>query len=368
MKIGPVIQQLREELPNYTDKFSTISSVDSLVTSGTTATATTTTAHGLSTGNQVYISGAVDQAIITSLDLVDNVATARTASDHGLLIDFDFNTQSTDPDVRVIGANESEFNGIFELLSVPNRTSFTYAIQSPDATATGTIRSFDYSSYRFFGAKQITVTSPTEFTFTVTSGYDGDIGGTILVHSAIRISGAATLDRADQSYTKYGEDQYWAFVIGGTTTSSKDRNILNDSVATSSRGVRYRLRLIDDFSIAVFAPSSSSISARAQYDDLEDIKINLFQSLLRFVPEQQYVSEENFEITFFNSEIASYNTSYIVGSYSFQVLQDVTYGDTIKNRTFFPARDIDYTMGIDFDGADGDDLEFSIDLDDDPDF
>jgi hypothetical protein len=157
-------------------------------------------------------------------------------------------------------------------------------------------------------------------------------------------------------------------VIGGTTTSSKDRNILNDSVATSSRGVRYRLRLIDDFSIAVFAPSSSSISARAQYDDLEDIKINLFQSLLRFVPEQQYVSEENFEITFFNSEIASYNTSYIVGSYSFQVLQDVTYGDTIKNRTFFPARDIDYTMGIDFDGADGDDLEFSIDLDDDPDF
>ena len=58
----------------------------------------------------------------------------------------------------------------------------------------------------------------------------------------------------------------------------------------------------------------------------------------------------------------------MVGSMTFQGIQDVTYGDTIRRRSFFPARDIDYTLGIDVPAGDGDDLIFNINLDDDKDF
>lgn len=120
--------------------------------------------------------------------------------------------------------------------------------------------------------------------------------------------------------------------------------------------------------MAVFVPTSDEISGRRAFDDLEDIKINLFQSMLNFQVPTQYDSNERFRVTFVKSEVNLYNTAYIVGLFSFQTLQDITYYDTIRQRSFFPVRDIDYTMGIDFDGSNGDDLIFSIDLDDNPDF
>lgn len=368
MKLAPIINQLANELPLYTDKFSNTVDITTLTTASTLATVVTATSHNFLSGQYIIISGAVDITSVTSLDLVDGVVTGRTATDHGLNMAMNFKTLEPNPQVVIQGANESEFNGTFDLASVPNRTSFTFNLDEPDATASGTIQALKYDSSRFFGAKEITVVDTETFTFAVTAGFDGLIGGDKVAHSQIRVSGAATLERADESYTKFGENQYCMFVIGGTSTSSKDRNVLNDAVAAQSQNSEYRIRLIDDFDVVVFVPTDGEISGRLAFDNLEDTKINIFQSILGLTAPQQYNSDEQFQLTFVGSEIASYNTAYIVGQYKFQTLYDITYFDTIRLRNFFPARDINYDMGIIVNESNGDDLIFSIDLDDDPDF
>lgn len=369
MKIAPIIQQLAAELPNYTNKFSENIAIQSLVTSGTTATATTATPHGLSVGTNVVISGATDLVDITSLSRSNNIATANTATDHGLSMAMDMKTTERTPFVDVIDANESDFNGRFKLVTVPNRNYFQYENPGPDVTATGSPKALVYDSYRFFGGKAITGVTATTFTFDVDAGYDGQIAGNILAHYDFRISGAATLDRAEQSYTRFNTDQYWLFVIGGRFTSSKDRNLLNDATNAQSVTSEYRIRLIDDFVIVVFAPTQNELSGRFTFDELQDTLVHLNQSIAGLKAPQLFNSDEQFQLCFKDYQVVSYNTSYIVGAYTFETLQDITFYDTIARRGYYPARDINQTFDIiPLDGSNGDDIGYNLDLDDDPDF
>ncbi len=183
MKLAPIINQLATELPLYSPYFSDALLVDSLVTSGTTATVTTVTNHGLITGDYVLLSGAIDVTPIDSLDLVDGVVTAMTSIDNSLSMAMSFKDLTPNPQVEIFGANETIFNGTFNLESVPNRLTFTYFLDEPDQSATGQLQAYNYASYRFFDAKQVTVISPTEFTFSVEEGFDGPILGNIIVLS-----------------------------------------------------------------------------------------------------------------------------------------------------------------------------------------
>lgn len=373
MKIASIINQLASELPNYDDRFADVTDITTLETSGTLATAVTATNHNLTTGTYVLITGTIDVSQIVSLELSNGIVTGRTATDHGLDMAMNYKTltaKNPPPQVEIIGADQAIFNGTFDLRSTPNRTAFTFKLNEPDQIATGVdIRSFKYNSYRFFGAKQVTVIDPTTFTFAVDAGYDGFIGGdNKKVQANVRVSGAVNLDRAQASYTAQNPNKYWAIVLGGTTTSSKDRNILNDAVAAQSQNSEYRIRLIEDFDIAIFIPTAKEISGRLAFDNFEDVKVNVLNSTLGFSVTSQYNSDENFQLTFVSSEIVYYDTTYMIGVIRLQTLQDVTYGDTIRRRSFFPARDIDYTMDIDVESGNADDLLFTIDLDDDPDF
>jgi hypothetical protein len=65
----------------------------------------------------------------TSIVVSSNVATV-TLADHGF---------SAGEYVTISGANESYVNGTFEIASVPDADTFTYATTGADATASGTI-------------------------------------------------------------------------------------------------------------------------------------------------------------------------------------------------------------------------------------
>lgn len=124
------------------------------------ATLTTGAAHGFATGNSITVLGLSDTAPavnVTNRALASNVATITTETAHGLTLG---NT------VTIAGV-DAVFNGTFAVASTPTATTFTYTnvganVVSGASGGTVTRSIFD-------GTHIITVTSPTTFTFSLTS-------------------------------------------------------------------------------------------------------------------------------------------------------------------------------------------------------
>ena len=129
-------------------------SVSSIAIDGTTATVTTSTAHGLSDGDPVKIAGANEAELngifqtryvdstsfkfectpatdsVSSITRSSTTATVTTSGNHGLT-----NGQK----VTISGANQSDYNGTYTI-AVTGVATFTYTVaNSPVTPATGTI-------------------------------------------------------------------------------------------------------------------------------------------------------------------------------------------------------------------------------------
>jgi len=85
-------------------------------------------------GNNIYpipIPGAAPDSFVTTFTQTAGVATATTASAHGYSIGMY---------VTIASANQTEYNGSFEILTIPSTTTFTMTVDSGTTSpATGTI-------------------------------------------------------------------------------------------------------------------------------------------------------------------------------------------------------------------------------------
>ena len=186
------------------------------------ATITTSAPHGLAVGNAVTIAG-VDSAVnIATHSRTNNVASITTTTNHGLV---------AGSIVTIAGVTDTSFNGTFTVATAPTTTSFTYASvgSSGSGGADGTVAStifngthtvtavpsateFRYTSIAgtvasvastggtatrsiFDGTHTVTVTTPTTFTFTVTSGNISSVAADGAVYGAT--GGANTLPGYD---------------------------------------------------------------------------------------------------------------------------------------------------------------------------
>ena len=334
MKTVDIIRQLRAVLPRYTSLFNDEVNVTSLINTGGTVTVTTSSVHGLSTDDYIYISGALTPITITSLIRVGNVATAVTASNHDLTRGY----QST---VTISGANQADYNGEHALLDVPNRRTFTFSVSNEPVTpATGTIKTVENIKHGYNGLHKITVIDATHLTYTITSNPESPALGTIILKKNIRISGAINLNRALESYTKQMPEKCCMFVVLGGSNASKDRYTLNDGTCTHSTGTDYRQRIIDPFSVYVVIPTIDSISAMDQRDLMEDVGYALYKSLLRLKIPKNPGEETNFAITFAGHDFAVYDYAYYVHEFRFENVYDLVYEDTIDDDDSVAFRDI----------------------------
>ncbi|KKL45930.1 hypothetical protein LCGC14_2350730, partial [marine sediment metagenome] len=205
MKIENIVNQLQSAMPLQTDLFTETQSIVSLTRSGSTVTATTSTAHSLITSNVVNIIGAKDPfpvatiafngdtsfvSVITSVDhdlsvgfdqnveivgatiadyngtfplaeapvltidsitRVGNTATVVTFDEHGLLIDTNFK-------FKIVGAKEVDYNGIFTVDSIIDTKTFTYTVGGrPNTPATGVKTVQAQNNRRVFFYKILTI-------------------------------------------------------------------------------------------------------------------------------------------------------------------------------------------------------------------
>lgn len=360
MRAQDIVNQLAVILPSLVDDFTDQFNVTALTRSGTTVTIDTTTAHGLATGRQLIVTGALTPISITSIDRVGIVATMVTSTDHDL-------TENAGFDVQISGATEAEFNGTFTLLKVPNRRTITFIVDDSGPTAaTGAPLLLNGSSplQSYNGLQEVTVVpTTTSFQYEVAdSTLFTPAAGSIVVKTNPRMSAAVEFDRILDVYTKQAPSSAWLFVVLGDAVASKNRNIDTDSTDNIQRGHYFNQRIIQSVSIYVLLPSSAEIAGRSARDRCEELLKPICRSILT-AKFPSLVENNNNPLMLTGHGVQAYNSAFYVHQYAFESTIQLGASDIYVPSDDVAFRDIDLTNGLSL-GAET--FNTLIDLDDLP--
>lgn len=366
MKGEDVIKQLQAVLPPITDLFTDKVAISSLTFSGGTVTAVTAAAHGYVTGQYINIVGATNPVAATSITRSGTVATVVTTTDHDLTLGT-VDIKEGGKTVVLTGSNEAEFNGTFTLLGVQNRRTFTFSIaDSGPTSATGSPLLQNGSVLPGYnGRYPITVVNTTTFTYTVTQTLFATAGGSPEAKTDARISGAVSLDRAEDAYTAQGSNKLWAFVVLGDVIASKNRDIRSDLTDTMTKRSGWKQRVMQPFTIYIFTPTIADRAGRIARDLMEDVSVLLFQSLLGVKFDTGYAAQDQYVVTFVNHGFSEYTDAYYVHEFNFELAADITFDDTVGYDLDVAFRDITLSLVPDI-GTQEDPATTSVDLDEEP--
>lgn len=361
MLIEDVVKQLWAVVPLLTNLFTDELALISITSSGTTATVTTSVAHGLTTGDIANISGSKVPLDIVSLTQVDNLVTAETTSKHDLTEGFADTTVSP---IEIIGATETDYNGIFPLLTQTDRTHFTYQITGdPSSPATGSPQLLENLKFGYNGLHTVTVTGATTFSYSLKQPLGSPAAGTIICRVRPRIAGVINVERAGEAYTKQGANKLWAFVTLDERVANKSRATTNDAVDDPNFGTAYRQYVLHPFSIYIFIPTSGEIGAE-KARDLADKTLSVFCTSVTGITFSSEFSQPPYSRTVYESDnFSAYTDAFYVHQYIFQASEYITFFDTAGIDFGVAFRDIDVSFDSDFTGLEI--MTDSINLDED---
>lgn len=358
MKSFDVVQHLAKNLPRFCDDFTSNSDIVSLSLSTNTVTATTALDHGLTVGAQVNIQGAQTPITVSTINRVATIATVTTATDHDL-------TEVTGSKVELNGANEAEFNGTFDLLTVPNRRTFTMSVQDSGATTfTGTpILLNGFSIFQSYNGLYNVETTPTNTTFTYTLPHSGLVSPVsssgIVAKQSPRISSAVDFEGLVAAYTAQPQDDAWLFAVLGDGAVSRSRANLNDSTDIIHNVQDFNQKIVQGLSLFVFMPSSAEISGNSARDKCEGLLSPILKSILGY-QFPSYLGETSFPVVMVNHGMEFYNSAFYVHRYEFEATQTVTEQELFDPSDSVAFRDIVITSAM---GTGSENRQVNIDLD-----
>lgn len=326
MRIPQIESHLRQRLPviypSFTDEWLSITSAN-VASDVMTITATNT----LSVNDQVIITGLIYENSINTvtLNLEDNRAVVFLADVHEF-------TEVFSETLIISGANESEWNDTFNILSVISR--FEVEIQiSPAITGepTGSPVVEEIELPRYNSLFPVVTASGLSFTVDVINAPDGSLSGTgeFIKLNDIKVSSDVDFQRIqDAAYTKQERDVVWIFVIAGATGSSRSRDTKTDFDQSFQVGEERIIHTQDNFSVFAFYPTFKDVSAvEAQDTARNELRKALISLLVGFVPDSSLCSKSNM-IYYIADGVETYNASYYVHRYDFAVNVNITQDDT----------------------------------------
>ncbi len=366
MKAQDVIATLKANIPRFTDRFSDTLEVTALSQTAGVATAITSEPHGLGTGDLLNLTGALTPNVITSLTRAGAVASAVTALPHDL-------SEGFQSDIPIEGAAETEYNGMFPLLDVPNRLNFSFTV--PDAgatTASGAPILLEDRVRGYMGLHRITVTGDARFTYPVNPAIASPakkVSPTDIISARTlpRIAGAASLEDAVESYTEQTQSSdLWIYVVPGQVTVRGSRFDLNTVQQSTSRGADVRQLLIARIALYVFSPVSGSITRRAERDDMEEIFAAITRSIGGMEFPTYLACDEAHNLMFASHEPVAREKDPInayIHAFNFEQAMYLGRGDLADQSASVAFRDIylDLTAAEATSGVTG-----NVDLDDEP--
>lgn len=298
----------------------------------------------------------------------DGVATCVTAEPH----DFTLNEREGDdfvPDVTIVGASPSGWNGTYPVTAVLNRTTFEFQVDDSLADASGSIVAVDGKNRGFNGYKSaITVTGTDEFTYPLSAPLPpaAGFGQNMRATFGFRISGVANAEKIIDYYTEQNPNESWAFVVLGDSPASRNRRIDEDSTYVYSDGQDYRQTLIQPFTVYVVEPTTELISGRPARDKMQDLLLPFFKSLLRFKTSEPFAAGQNYGVTFVRHGFFSYNKAFYMHAFDFENIVEITYDDTLSPSNNVAFRDVAGSIESKTAGEDTQAAEFEVNLDEMP--
>ena len=347
MKAEDVIKQLVLKLPGLTDKFCDQTAIDSITSVGLVATATVAAGHGRVDGELVTITDAVSPITIISITRTGTVAEIVTDTDHDFTLSQRETARGFTQDVILSGSAEAEFNGTFNLLDVSNRRTFTIEVADSGATvATGSpILENGASAFGAYnGSYNITYVSSTVFTYALLAAIPNAATGSPILNSGHRITGAVTIDRYLDGYTKQKTDAMWCVVVLGDVIASKGRENRSDSTDQNANGQYYQQTITQPFGVYIIAPTTHTIAARPQRDEMEDIVPLIMQSVLLAQFDTGFAANKQNRATFTAHGFFLYNGPVYIHEITFEQNANLVFEDSVGDDVNVAFRDIDLTM------------------------
>lgn len=344
MQAVDVVNRLKEALPSFTDDFSDIKSVSSLVQSAGLITATTPSAHNLSTGNYITIRGAKKPITLVSLTRVGNIVTATSLTDHELSDPSLFSLKNLPLYVKITGASTG-YSGTFELVSVPTSLIFTFKITTTPTTpaaAAGYLLLEDQTGYN--GYKQIIVASTTQFTYaTSNSTLNSPAQGTIELSSGTRVDYAATPQRILDFYSSNTNNvlKPWMFVVVNAKSTYKDDTVANNIASSQNTNQSYYYEAQQDFSIYVILPSATSVLGGEQADQARAYETPILKSVANHVFKSNLIEATYQACSYAGAEPDDYINAYYVHRFDFLAKGFVQQGDSAQLSNGTPLKLID---------------------------
>lgn len=366
MKAEDVIKALVAKLPGLTDKFCETLAIDTITSAGLVATATVVAGHGRVDGELVTITEAISPITIISITRTDDVAEVVTDTDHDFTISPREIARGFTQDVILSGAAEAEFNGTFNLLGVTNRKTFTIAVaDSGPTSATGSpaLENGESAFGGYNGSFNITLVSPTVFTYPLQKAIPNAATGSPIMNSGHRITGAVSIERFLDAYTKNPIDDWWCVVVLGDVIASKGRENRTDSTDQHSDGQHYQQSITQPFGVYLIAPTTNTIAARSQRDEMEDIVPFIMQSVLLAKFDTGFAANKQNRATFTAHGFFLYNGPVYIHEITFEQNANLVFVDSVGNDLDVAFRDIELTMNTSLGDTQ---LTATIDLDEDP--
>jgi hypothetical protein len=333
-----VAHRLTSQLPKYTDLVSDVYDISNITTSLGVSTVTTSLPHNISVGDPISITD-VDVPIPQStLSRVLTVGTIITTIDHDL-------TKSIAPTITIIGADDSNFNGEFSVIQIVNRRTIKFTMDDSGATSTSNGSILSASSYiqSNNGNFQVsTVPTPTTFTFSATNAIDGSASSG-KVKANTRISAAANLPRAVDSFTKQSIDKVFIFVVLGDSSASKDRSTNTDLTSNLTRSNYFRQQIQEYISIYVISNTKDEIAGRKIRDEMQTLFLAITKSIAFFRFDTNMSAAKSDPLVFVNHGIERYDGAIYIHAFNFECSTEFTFKDTSGYDDDVAFRDIDMT-------------------------
>jgi hypothetical protein len=199
--------------------------------------AATLNAVGGTSGQGTVIASAVP----TSAVRISGITTIDTLSPHGFTIG---------QQVTVRGIDNSTFNGVYQILTTPTTTSFTYAQLGADAASSGGgAMTVSYNVVSINGAVRITGTS----TITTTTPHDLQVGQIVQIENVLDSSfdGMVTITSVTSNTFTY------------TQNASNDLVFFTAVKQTIQKQLRYAsVYEVNPYEIVIFLPATTKIVTR----------------------------------------------------------------------------------------------------------
>jgi len=333
MKLRDIERHLRIHLPLHTTRFHSWIDVASYVSASGVATITTAAAHGLTAGDEINIR---DITFINPLIEIENqydgtALASTTYPDDLTFVQNNPSITNLKTTVTIGGADNSEFNGTFDIVSTPDRRNFYFEFDADNPKYPNGSPYLEEPDLPILNGIFTVASVPDTTTFTIAVehpyAFTAPAGGRFYNLSDVRITGEISDQRAMEAYTRQSPNDYWLFMVMEDVNVSKDRRITSDFTYRHEAGAYYQQETEEPLTAYMFIPATNTYTPVDAADEARnELKKALINALCAYFPDDLYYNPYN-GIYYTGDGFYLYNRALYVHQYNFAVTVDIVAED-----------------------------------------